>query len=127
VTVVLDASAVLAYLKRGPGFEAVRAALADGAVVSIVNLAEVYGKVVDSGQPLDAVAARLAALGLESEPFTDEDARRSAEILPLTRPRGLSLGDRACLALALRLGTPALTTERTWLEVATGAEVRTIR
>lgn len=118
---------MLAYLQREPGFERVRAALEAGARISTVNLAEVFARVVAGGVDLDAVALRLAALGLAAEPFTEEDARASAAIYPLTQRAGLSLGDRACLALGLRLASPVLTADRSWSQVPVGVEVQPIR
>lgn len=124
---VLDSSAVLAYLKREPGYEHVRAALEAGAVISTANLAEVYARVAAGGQDIDAVATRLFALGLRSEPLTETDARASARFYPQTRPHGLSLGDRTCLALGLRLRLPVLTTDRAWATLSVGVEVRLLR
>lgn len=124
---VLDASVVLAYLQREPGYEHVREALEIGAAISTVNLAEVYAKVVARGQHLESVAPRLLVLGLLAQPFTEEDARASAAIYPKTQPLGLSLGDRACLALGLRLGLPVLTADRAWLGIGLGVEVRALR
>ena len=116
VRYVLDASAVLAYLQQEMGYEKVREALEAGAVVSTVNLAEVYAKVIDKGLTLEGVATRLKALGLSSLPVTEEDARRSALLYPAARTLGLSLADRVCLALALRLNLPALTADQGWRE-----------
>ena len=111
---VLDASAVLVYLQREPGYEKVRDALARGAAVSTVNLAEVYAKLVDRNLPWDEIGRGLEALGLSVLPFTDEDARGSALLYPKARRLGLSLGDRACLALGVRLGLPVLSADRAW-------------
>lgn len=111
---VLDASAVLVYLQREPGYEKVRTALAQGAAVSTVNMAEVYAKVVDRNLPLIEIAGRLEGLGISVVPFTDQDARESALLYPRTSRLGLSLGDRACLALGMRLGLPILTADRAW-------------
>jgi PIN domain nuclease of toxin-antitoxin system len=111
---VLDASAVLVYLQREIGYEKVRAALAQGAAVSTVNMAEVYAKVVDRDLPLTEIAALLEGLGVRVIPFTDQDARESAGIYSRAKRFGLSLGDRACLALGLRLGLPVFTADRTW-------------
>jgi len=113
-TTVLDASAVLAYLKREPGYEVARAAIEAGAAISTVNLAEVYARILSRGRALDRVAFHLRALGLTLEPFTDDDARASADLYPQTQPLGLSLGDRACLALGMRLALPVLTADRVW-------------
>lgn len=124
---VLDASAVLAYLKRESGYDSVRQALDIGAAISTVNLAEVYAKVVAAGQQLDAVAVRLVALGLRPLPFTEDDARASATMYPTTRTLGLSLGHRACLALGQRLRLPVLTADRAWTRLTTGVDIRVIR
>lgn len=124
---VLDASALLAYLWREEGHEEVGRALEAGAAVSAVNLAEVYGRVVGLGEELDEVAPPLLALGVRPEPFTEADARAASGLVTATRPVGLSLGDRACLALALRLGLPALTADRAWLDLDVGAQIRPIR
>ncbi len=111
---VLDASAVLVYLQREPGYEKVRDALARGAAVSTVNLAEVYAKLVDRNLPWGEIGRGLEALGLNVLPFTDEDARQSALLYPKARRLGLSLGDRACLALGVRLGLPVLSADQAW-------------
>ena len=124
---VLDASAILAYLKRETGYDLVRQAIEVGAVASTADLAEVYAKVVAVGQQIDAVAVRLSALGLVPQPFTEEDARVSASLYTATRSLGLSLGDRACLALGLRLHLPVLTADRAWASLTVGADVRLIR
>jgi ribonuclease VapC len=125
---ILDASAVLTYLAKEPGYDRVSQALDVRAAISAVNLAEVYSKLVARGIQLEPVASRLAALGLLSEPFGEMDARRVAELYSQTRPIGLSLGDRACLSLALRLNLPALTTDRSWLNLADrSGDIRVIR
>lgn len=124
---VLDASAILAYLKREPGHERILEALDAEAAMSTVNLAEVLSKVVVEGQALNAVAARLGSRGLTVYPFTDDDARTVAAMYPATRSFGLSLGDRSCLALGLRLGLPVLTADRAWSHVPVGVTVEVIR
>lgn len=114
VRYILDASGVLAYLRREPGHERVRAALRRGAIISTVNLAEVYAKVAERGLSTREVGARLRALGLEALAFQEDDAVESAALYPEGRALGLSLGDRACLALGRRLNLPVLTADRAW-------------
>lgn len=114
---VLDASALLAYLQRERGYERVQQALAQGAAMSTVNLAEVYAKAAERAISIRELAERLQVLGLNGVAFTEEDARISAALHPDTRALGLSLGDRACLALGSRLRVPVLTTDRTWKRV----------
>jgi PIN domain nuclease of toxin-antitoxin system len=126
--VVLDASAVLALLFEETGAEVVRAHLRTG-VIGAANLAEVLAKLSDHGLPtLEAIRA-VAILGLEVAPMTEAQAQRSAELRPLTRKAGLSLGDRACLALAAELSAPAVTADRSWDAVAcaSGVSVQVIR
>lgn len=132
MTAVLDASALLALLKGEPGAERVAEALEQGAYLSAVNLAEVLSKLADWGEDPAEAQARMAQVGLlgaavEVLPFTGEDALEVARLRALTRAYGLSFGDRACLALARRLGLPALTAERAWAELGLGIPVEIIR
>lgn len=126
--VVLDASAVLALLFGERGGEAVRAHLRTG-VIGAANLAEVLAKLSDHGMPAEQAARAVAILGLEVAPMTEAQAQRSAGLRSATRAAGLSLGDRACLALAAELGVPALTADRGWDAVAgaAGVAVQVIR
>jgi len=124
----LDASALLAYLQQEPGYEMVRKALREGgAAISAVNLAEVQAKLEAKGKDAKEITLRLKALGLRVFPFTEEDALLTAELYPPTRSKGLSLGDRACLALARRLGLVALTADTAWSTLKLGVKVRLIR
>ena len=97
--IVLDASALLAILNSEAGAEKLVPRLLSNATVSTVNLAEVQSKLVSRG--LDPDDAWEAATGpvRETEPFTVEQARIAGDLVEQTRPLGLSLGDRACLAL----------------------------
>lgn len=127
-TTVLDASAILALLFGEPGAEMVRAHLRTG-VVGAANLAEVLAKLSDYGMPAHDAVRAVAILGLEVVPMTDAQARTSARMRALTRVAGLSLGDRACLALASELNASALTADRDWAKVAkaVGVAVQVIR
>jgi ribonuclease VapC len=129
---VLDASALLAHLRDEPGADVVAEAIASGAVISAVHLAEVFSRVADRGGDPAKLAAELTQSGLLDgaitiEPFTVADAIDAARLRPLTRDAGLSLGDRACLALARRLDAPALTADSEWQGAAHGVEVQPIR
>lgn len=106
--VVLDASALFAYLKDESGAEVVEEAIADDPVISAVNLAEVMAKLP---VPKDFVSA------LTVEPFTLEDAVEVARLYPQTRSAGLGIGDRACIALARRLNVEGLTSDQSWSSV----------
>jgi ribonuclease VapC len=129
---VLDASALLAWLQDEPGAQLVDAALATGAAMSAVKWAEVLSKAAEAGQDPDALAARLTDEGLlgglmEVIPLEAGDAPLIARLRPLTRSAGLSLADRACLALAQRLGLEAVTAERAWARLELGVSARVIR
>ena len=129
---VLDASALLAHLRDEPGADVVAEAIASGAVISTVNLAEVFSRVADRGGDPAKLASELTQSGLLDgaitvEPFTAADAIDAGRLRPLTRDAGLSLGDRACLALARRLDAPALTADTDWQGAAHGVELRPIR
>ena len=119
---VLDASAVLALLNDEPGAEAVAEVL-DDAVMSTVNVAEVIGKLVERGSSLEQARLALHTIAIEPVDFTLPLAERTGGMRLETRDRGLSLGDRACLALAEHQGVPVLTCDRNWLEAIAGIEV----
>lgn len=123
MTPVVDASALLALLADEPGAERVAGAIVAGAAIGAVNLAEVLTKLVDLGMPLVDAADVLDGLGLEVVPFDAEAARGAAALRAATRSRGLSLGDRAALALAGARGATVLTTDRAWVDAVPGVEV----
>jgi ribonuclease VapC len=131
-SLVLDASALLAYLHEEPGAATVEEALAAGAIMNAVNYAEVLSRLSDAGE--DALATHhqlqdqeLIGGLLDIVVSTIDDAITMARLRALTRTHGLSLGDRACLATAIRLGRPVLTADRTWTALNVGATVRLIR
>lgn len=123
---VVDASALLALLNAEPGADKVEAVLS-GAVISSVNLADVVGKLTDAGVPADAVVEMLAGLALDVRPFDDALALATGLLWPKTRALGLSLGDRACLALGMQLSLPVVTADRPWKRLKLGIEIRAIR
>lgn len=123
---VLDASAVLALLNGEPGAERVSAVL-DEALISAVNAIEVGTTLTDSGMDSEAAWTAFELLGI---PVVDLDAPLSLSAISLrtaTKHAGLSLADRACLALALREGAPAVTTDRAWANLDLPCAVELIR
>ena len=125
-SVVLDASAALAVLKHEPGDDVVKRYV-PGAIMSAVNVAEAGTKLAERGMEEDGVRVAIATLGLEIVAFDGDQAHACSSLRATTRHKGLSLGDRACLVLAKRLGLPALTADRIWAELDVGVEVRLIR
>lgn len=123
---VLDASALIAFLRREPGGAAV-AATFPAAAISTVNLTEVVTRMIDEGFSPERAAEVIAETTVEMIPFDRELALAAGFLRSATCHRGLSLGDRACLALAGRLGVPALTADRRWAGLDVGVEVRVIR
>ena len=126
MSVVLDASALLAYLQDEPGGERVRGVLADS-VMSSVNWAEVIGKARDERVDTRGLREDLASLGLALEPFSAEQGEIAGRLKERTRRLGLSLGDRACLALGSDRGETVYTADRAWLQLELGVEVEAIR
>ena len=123
---VLDASAMVAFVRGEPGGEIVDGYRGD-ALASAVNVAETAARLVDLGLSLTEVERSIAHLYLDIVPFDEEQALATAATRRATRHRGLSLGDRACLELAARRGLPAVTADRAWAELDADADVRLIR
>ena len=115
--VVLDASALLALLLDEPGGDKVKAAL-DGAVMSVVNLAEVVSHYAKLGAGSTDIEAMLHPLPIRLAPADAALSRAAGMLRRVTLERDLSLGDRYCLALARHEDVPALTAERRWPEIA---------
>jgi ribonuclease VapC len=125
--VVLDASALLAVLNQEPGAETLTPEVLSGAILSTVNLAEVQGKLVGRGLRPEEAWEAVVSLIREAVPFTAEHARLAGDLVAETRPLGLSLGDRACLALGLTLNAPVYTADKSWKKVKVGARIHVIR
>jgi PIN domain nuclease of toxin-antitoxin system len=119
---VLDASALLAVMLGEPGAEKVIPLLA-GAEIGAINLAEVVAKLQERGVPDAEIERDIADLDLPVAAFDAAQAMAAGKLRNRTRSLGLSLGDRACLALAISRGLPAVTTDRAWSALDVGAEV----
>lgn len=126
MTAVIDASALLALLQSEPGAERVAEALSEAAI-SAVNLSEVVAKLNERGFDREQAASTLASLALNIVDFDSAQALEAGMLRQPTCARGLSLGDRACLALAARRRVCALTTDRAWADLAIGIDVTVIR
>ena len=123
---VLDASALLALLHDEPGGDLVQGLL-ESSVVSSVNWSEVVQKALERDADIHGLREDLESLGLEILPFTAVHAEETARLRPRTRHLGLSLADRACLALAADLGLPAVTTDRVWRDLELDTEIQLAR
>lgn len=126
-SIVLDASVLIAMLNQEPGADKITPDLLATSVSSTVNLAEVQSKLVDRGvQADDAWKATINSVN-EAVPFTVEQAKAAGSLIAETRPLGLSLGDRACLSLAIALKAPVYTTDRSWKNLKLGIRIHVIR
>lgn len=126
VRYVLDASALLAAMLGERGAQAVEAHFAD-ACISAVNLSEVVAKLAERSVPTDSIQESLSDLDLDVRDFDTAQALRAGHLRKLTKAKGLSLGDRACLALAAELKATALTTDAAWTEIDLGIAVELAR
>jgi PIN domain nuclease of toxin-antitoxin system len=126
MTAVLDSSALLALLWSEPGSDAVVAVM-DDAVISAVNMAEVCSKLVDRGIVGEEIRALLSELAIRVATFDEAQAFKVGDLRLATRTSGLSIGDRACLALAASENLNAVTADRAWSNLDLGISITLIR
>jgi ribonuclease VapC len=123
---VLDSSAILASFLVEPGSEYIDSRVGTR-FVSAVNLSEVATKLIERGISYDA----FKTLGIvDAHTIIDFDldqALLAAKLRPLTKRKGLSLGDRACLALAIQQVATVLTADRAWAEIDVGVKIEVVR
>jgi len=124
--IVLDASALLAYIHGEPGAERVSAVL-DEAIISTVNLAEAITKLVLTTGSRERTLRLIEEAEVDVVDFDRGLAQETGVLSALTRTRGLSLGDRACLALAQRERAVALTADSGWSKINVGIDIQFIR
>ena len=125
--VVLDASAILAVIGAEPGAEKLTPDLLAHAVGSAVNLAEVQAKLVSRGWSSEQAWEDATSPVREVLTFDEAQARVAGDLVTETRHLGLSLGDRACLALGIALKVPVYTAEKAWKKLRVGVKVHVIR
>ncbi len=124
--VVLDASALLALLHREKGHEKV-AAVMERATMNTVNVAEVIGKLARLGMTAEEIEMILAGLDIDTVDFDLSMASVAGNLIVKTQEFGLSLGDRACLALALERKLPVMTSDRIWENLDLGVPIELLR
>ncbi len=126
MSVVLDASALLAFLHDEPGGETVSSSL-EGAHVSAVNWSEVLQKSLQRKVDIEGMQQEFIDVGVTFEPFTPQQAETTARLWSRTRNHGLSLADRVCLALAMDKALPVLTADRAWATLDLDLEIQVLR
>jgi ribonuclease VapC len=124
--IVLDASALLAYMFRESGAQEVATVIGD-CCISAVNIAEVLGRFVRDGYDAKRVLKEIRTTAIEVVDFDPSQAEVTAQLIMGTHRSGLSLGDRACLALALSRRLPVMTADRAWKQLKLDIDIRLIR
>ena len=124
---VLDASALLAVSKGERGADFVMDLInSKDCVISSVNMAEVGARLLDLGLPIHELGRGIAQFSVDIIDFNQEQALACAALRPLTKSSGLSLGDRACLALTKLMGGTAVTSDRAWLDIAKATHINVL-
>lgn len=126
MTLVFDTSAILAVLRNEPGAESLAERFHGGAI-SAVNLAELITHGVRSGVAAEEIRADFSGLKIAVHPFDEQAATATGALTAETQRLGLSLGDRACLALAQSLGGTAITADRAWAKLKLGISIEVFR
>jgi PIN domain nuclease of toxin-antitoxin system len=124
--IVLDSSALLAWIYREPGHERVFAAIPHSAMTT-VNLAEVLSRFVRDGRDVADIGREFAKFPIEWVDFNRTLATMAAGLTPETQPHGLSLGDRACIALGISRRAIVMTADRVWARLKLDVEIEVIR
>ena len=123
---VLDASALLAHIRGERGSDPI-ADLCRRRPHIDCEFGEVFSRLVEESLTVEQADAIVLRYGIDVVLFDEGLALRAGALRPATKSLGLSLGDRACLALAQRVGLPVLTADRTWAKLAVGVEVKVVR
>ena len=124
--ITLDASALLAFMFKEPGYKSV-SAIIEESCLSTVNLAEVVGRFSRDGYDSDIVLKYIESTSIEIVPFSKNAASIAADLIPAAKPYGLSLADRSCLALAIEKQLPVITADRIWNKLEIDVDIQIIR
>ena len=124
--IVFDSSVVIAILKQERGFESAEELLSK-ALISTVNLAEVATYLARNSVPRETIQEVLASFPIQVVPFEESLAIQTGCLYSSCKHLGLSLGDRACLALAMSRKMPVLTADRVWSKLDLGISIQVLR
>lgn len=114
--VLLDASAIIALIKKEKGFQVVDDILAQSAI-STVNFGELISSLAREGIPSADIDLMTENIIPEIIPFDHELSIVAGKLTAITKSKGLSLGDRACIATALQLDLPVYTADKVWADL----------
>ena len=123
---ILDTSVIMAIVLGEAGQENA-ARLAPGSLLSSVNLAEIITKCVEKAVPFEVAQRYIGESGIDIVGFDADQAVLAGELFKRARKGVLSLGDRACIATAVRLGATVVTADRVWAELDLPCEIELIR
>ena len=124
---VMDSSAILAILRGEPGCDYVQELLqSEECAISSVNMAEVGSKLIDYGLPPEEFPRIASQLQIDIVDFNTDQSIQSAQIRKSTRSAGLSLGDRACVALTQLIQGCVVTADRAWLDIADTTQIKVL-
>ena len=124
--IVFDSSVVIAILKQEQGFDSAESSLND-ALISTVNLSEVATYLARNGVPSETIQEVLASFPIQVIPFDESLAIQTGCLFSSCKHLGLSLGDRACLALAVSRKLPVLTADLIWSKLDLGISIQVLR
>jgi PIN domain nuclease of toxin-antitoxin system len=125
--ILLDASALIAGILLEEGADAVAAALETGADICSVNLAEAITRLQDYEYTPEELKLAFSSMNLAILPFSQAQAVIAATLRPYIKSHNLSLGDRACLAVALESGCRTYTTDKIWAKLPLDLSIFLIR
>jgi ribonuclease VapC len=125
-SIVVDASALIALICQETGGRLVEKNLSN-IEISTVNLAEVASYLIKKGLDVEETTSLLNDLAIPAIPFDETQAFCAAHLVNKTAAKGLSLGDRACLALAMQKDQSVLTADKVWKELDLNIEINLIR
>ena len=124
---IIDASALLALIKEEPGAEIVEGLLGK-IIMSSVNVSEVAGSLMTPELSIEECQRCILPFISSLASFDEEQAFKAASLKEATRTKGLSLGDRACIALGITMQLPIYTADRIWDKLdLENADIRLIR
>ena len=124
---LLDTSALIALLKKESGYEVIENVIASS-TISSVNLSELVAVLTRSGVSEQDIDEIISDLVPEIVPFCEAISIKTGKLAKLTQNYGLSLGDRACIALGTTLGLPIYTADKVWAELKLeNTDIRLIR